>query len=62
MRLKVRRDRQTGLLACPLCRGDKAAYFFTPEDLIAHLLSHVRRTHAPQQPLPSGGEEDEGEL
>ncbi len=44
MRLRVKRDRVTGLLVCPICYGrDDAPYFYTVEDLLRHLLTHVKR-------------------
>jgi hypothetical protein len=44
VRLKVKRDKETGLLLCPICGEEKkAAYFFTAEDLIFHLLAHTKR-------------------
>jgi hypothetical protein len=42
VRIVVERDRVTGLFRCPICGGDKPAYFFTAEDLIQHLLGHAR--------------------
>ena len=47
IKLKVLRDKVTGLLACPICgMGEDASYFFTPRDLIVHLLSHARPAKA----------------
>lgn len=44
VRLRVKRDRVTGLYACPLCGlGEHATYLFTPRDLVYHLYSHARR-------------------
>ncbi len=43
MKLRVKRDRVTGLYACPVCLGDNTLYFYTIEDLLRHLLTHARR-------------------
>jgi len=44
IRLRVLRDRNTGLYACPVCgTGDKATYVFTAKDLIYHLYAHAKR-------------------
>ncbi|ABU82115.1 hypothetical protein [Ignicoccus hospitalis] len=52
MRIRVLRDKETGLLACPICltetvkkKGRKAAdegsFFFDVQSLIAHLTTHA---------------------
>ena len=47
IRLKVLRDKVTGLLACPICGlGEDASYFFTARDLIIHMLAHARPLRA----------------
>ncbi len=47
IRLKVRRDRVTGLYACPVCgKNEDATYFFTVKDLIKHILVHAGVTKA----------------
>ncbi len=44
IRLRVKRDRVTGLYACPICGiGDHASYFFTVKDLLVHIASHALR-------------------
>ncbi len=44
IRLKVKRDRETGLIVCPICGlGEKASYFFTLRDLVEHITMHARR-------------------
>jgi hypothetical protein len=44
IRLRVLRDRVTGLLACPICgTGDNATYLFTSKDLVYHILAHARK-------------------
>ena len=43
IRLKVPRDKVTGLYACPICGfGEDASYFFTIEDLVKHTLTHAK--------------------
>jgi hypothetical protein len=45
MRLRVLRDKVTGLYACPICgTGDRATYLFTPKDLVYHIYAHARKT------------------
>ncbi|RUM47351.1 MAG: hypothetical protein DSY37_02900 [Hyperthermus sp.] len=44
VRIRVFRDKATGLIACPVCGlGDNASYFFMPRDLLEHLRAHARR-------------------
>ena len=43
VRLMVKRDKVTGLLKCPICGDDKPSYFFTPKDLILHIIMHAQR-------------------
>ncbi len=43
IRLKVKRDKVTGLIKCPLCSDDKPSYFFTLKDLLQHLVMHAQR-------------------
>ncbi len=44
IKLKVYRDKVTGLYACPICGlHDKASYFFTVKDLLTHIASHALR-------------------
>jgi len=44
IRLRVKRDRVTGVYACPICgTSDNALYFFTVEDLLRHILTHAGR-------------------
>ncbi len=43
VKLKVKRDRVTGLLLCPVCGEDKPTYFFTVRDLVNHLVMHAQR-------------------
>jgi hypothetical protein len=43
IKLKVPRDKVTGLYACPICGfGEDASYFFTVDDLIRHILTHAK--------------------
>ena len=43
IRLRVPRDRVTGLYACPICGlGERATYLFTIRDLIYHIYSHIK--------------------
>ena len=60
VRLRVKRDRATGVYACPICGvADDAVYFFTVEDLLRHILMHARRekVEAIRVSLEEGGEE-----
>lgn len=44
MRLRVKRDKVTGLYACPVCGlGDNATYLLTVKDLFYHIYAHARR-------------------
>ena len=44
IRLRVKRDRVTGLYACPLCGlKERATYLFTVKDLVYHIYSHARK-------------------
>ncbi len=44
IRLKVLRDKVTGLYACPICgTGDHATYIFTPKDLVYHIYAHAKQ-------------------
>ena len=44
IRLRVKRDKVTGVYACPVCgTGDNTIYFFSVEDLLRHVLVHARR-------------------
>ncbi len=64
IRLKVKRDKETGLLACPLCgAGDEATYFFTVEDLLLHIVAHVKghMRHRRRSPVRRVEEEEEEE-
>jgi len=64
VRLRVKRDKQTGLMACPLCGvGDEATYFFTPEDLLRHILAHVKgyMRHKRKAPVRHPEEQEEEE-
>ena len=62
IRLRVKRDKETKLLACPICgEGDNAIYFFSVEDLIRHILSHTKRIERHQVFVPTKPIEEEGE-
>ena len=42
IKLRVKQDRKTRLYACPICGYEEhASFFYTVEDLLHHLLSHV---------------------
>ena len=42
IKLRVKQDRKTRLYACPICGYEEhASLFYTVEDLLHHLLSHV---------------------
>ncbi len=43
VRLKVKRDKVTGLYMCPVCGTKKPTYFFTANDLIEHIIMHAVR-------------------
>ncbi len=43
------RDRDTGLLVCPICR---VAKFVSPEDLVGHLVAHAKRQLDRRRPPP----------
>ncbi|AEM39353.1 hypothetical protein Pyrfu_1495 [Pyrolobus fumarii 1A] len=44
VKLKVKKDKVTGMYACPICGiSDSAIYFFSIEDLLRHMLTHARR-------------------
>ncbi|MGC9071615.1 MAG: hypothetical protein ACP5HK_02825 [Acidilobus sp.] len=58
-RVRAYRDRQDGLLVCPICRRSK---FTTPTDLLAHIVAHAKGTLEKRRQPPSrahfGGEEE----
>jgi hypothetical protein len=60
VRLRVKRDRVTGLLMCPLCREDKPTYFFTLKDLVSHIVMHAQRDWQRERIVVTGEEEGEG--
>ncbi|ABM81088.1 hypothetical protein [Hyperthermus butylicus] len=65
VRLKVPRDRVTGLYACPICGfGVDATYFFSEKDLVIHILNHakVKRAERVKVQIVEPGEPAEEKL
>ena len=62
IRVKVLRDRVTGLIACPICgTGEKASYFFSPRDLVNHLFAHTMKAQKVYIAAPVATEEEDEE-
>ena len=61
VRLKVKRDRVTGLLKCPLCGDEKPSFFFTVKDLVSHIVMHAQRDWRKERVVVALGEEEEVE-
>ncbi len=49
-RVRALKERETGLLVCPICRR---ARFATPSDLLAHLVAHAKGTLDKRRQPPS---------
>ena len=62
VRLKVKRDRVTGLYMCPICGEHKPTYFFTERDLVDHIIMHAVRDWRKERVVVEEAEErEEGE-
>jgi len=58
IRLRVPRDKVTGVYACPICGfGGNATYLFTVKDLVYHIYSHTRRLDTLKVKYEERGEE-----
>ncbi|MGC9210303.1 MAG: hypothetical protein ACP5FT_03465 [Acidilobus sp.] len=58
-RVRAYRDKEDGMLVCPICRRSK---FATPADLLAHMVAHAKGTLDKRRQPPSraraSGEEE----
>ncbi len=45
IKIRVLKDKETGLLACPLCLGvgEEGKYFYDVPSLIEHLAAHLHK-------------------
>jgi len=60
IRVRVLRERNTGLYACPICgTGDRATYLFTVKDLVYHLYAHAKRAEKYHTRVQYRAEEEE---